>query len=1236
MSAHGGETADLDVRLLGPIEVLRGGEPVDLPGGRAKSLLAILALRVGQAVPSDRLIDELWGGDAPATAKTLLQGFVSKLRKAVGAEAFETAGNGYRLALDDRAIDVSRYRNLVEESRNLDGHARESELSKALAMWRGPALADVTWEPFAQRAITALENHRLTAREDLIEARLGLGGNAELVGELEGLVTEHPYRERLTELLVLALYGAGRQADALEALRLARETLAKELGLEPGPGLRSLEVRILNQDPSLDAPSPDTKPAPVESGSWLTDERRTVTVLFVEVTPADEDLDPEQGQQATKRALAAATKTLRDHGARVQESPGGVVIAWFGLPISHDDDPLRAATAARDARDAALSSPGPPREFRAGFETGEVLTNLANLGSAAGPVTTIAARLQQSAEPGEVLLAARAMRILRGAAAVERVRDGRREAWRLLGVDPSASLIPRDLDVRMAGREGELTRLRTYFSRTVRQERLHRMIVLGEAGIGKSRLARAFAESVGARATIATVSCSDPGSGQTFGLVHDLLVQAGGGSDWATIEGLLEQADRGLGERLAGIVGIGELKGPPQEFFGDLRRALELIAQDEPLALVVDDVHWAEPTLLDLFEYLTEALQSPVLLLLLARPELVENHPAWSTGGDHADLLYLDPLDTEAVAELIGDRSLGLLDQEDEQRIIAAAQGNPLFAEQLIAAWADGETGPIPPSLRSLLATRIDNLGPAERDLLRAASVAGDHLSPEALEVLAPEGARPFLPRNVKTLTRKRLLQPSGTTGLAFPHGLIRDSAYQGLTRKDRGRLHLALAEWLERSGQHAQLDAIVGHHLELALENRRLVGPADDDTALSARAGEKLTAAGTSAYMRLDLPGAADLLGRALELLPEDHPLRIPAAQHLAEASLPLGDHSRAQKLTAQLAAMPGISEVDRWLARLENARSSCMTFPATMTDEDAFAVAREALAFFEEAANPGGQAQAFFLKGWLHQRAGDPVRGVEAARRSLEVAKDVDATRERTAAGWLITRNLVEGPTPVPDCFDEIRSLVGVGRDQNSIVMGGLARVMAMSGEFEEARRVLDDARLIMMERMRIRRLLAFNHWPRAFLAAMTGHTSEAEREYRWVLAQFRASNEGEHRGEVAARLALVLASAGEEDEASSLAVEARSVTPTSCLPVHALTLAATARSLPITTEDSLNIAQEAVALTPDAMLNQKADLMVELARVEVSVGLEDAAKSSLESAMHLYERKGNVAAIRLLERA
>ncbi len=1236
MGKQGGEPAELDVRLLGPIEVLRGGRPVELPGGRARSLLVILALGGNQAFPADRLIDELWGEDPPATARTLLQGFVSRLRKVLGTAAIETTGNGYRLAVDESDVDANRFRDLVAESRDLDGPAREDRLGEALALWRGPALADVAYEPFAQRIITALDDHRLTAREELAEARLALGRHAELVGELEELAVQHPYREQLRELLALALYRAGRQAEALEALRRARATLVEELGLEPAPGLRALEKRILEQDPSLDAPSSTTGRGQAGAESWIPQERRTVTVLFVEATPVGGDLDPESSYDATRTALDAVAEALRSHGGRVQESPGGVVVGWFGLPSSHDDDPLRAARAARDARDAVEALPDPSCEFRAGLETGEVVASVADAGSATGPVTTTAARLQQGADPGEVLLGPRVRKALRGVVVVEAVRGRDLEGWRLLGVDPSASLIARDLDVRMVGREGELTRLRTVLSRAVRQHTAHRMVVIGEAGIGKSRLSRAFANSIEDRARIATAACPDAASGQTFRLVRDLLVQAGGKSTWDAVEGVLERADPGLGGRLAGVTGVGELKGSPQEFFGDMRRALEVFAHDGPLALVIDDVHWADQTFLDLVEYLTEALTSPVLLLLLARPELVEDHPTWSRDGNHADLLHLDPLDVDAVAELIRDRAPGQLDHDDEQRITTAAQGNPLFAEQLVAVWADGEAGAVPASLRGLIAARIDHLGPAERDLLRAAAVAGDQLSRRSVEILAPEAAQPFLERHIATLTRKRLLQSSGRTGLEFPHGLIREVAYQSLTRKDRGRLHVVLGDWLEQAVDGPHLDAVVGHHLEQAVENRRLAGQSDgEDTVLRARAGEKLAAAGTSAYMRLDLPGTADLLGRALALLPDEHALRVSVAQHLAEASLPLGDHIRAQELTGQLAAMPGIREEDRWLARLENARNSLMTSPAGMTDEEASTVASEALAFFEEGASPGGQAQAHFLLGWLHQRAGDPVCAVEAGRHSLEIARDGGATRERTAASWLITRNLIDGPTPVPDCFEEIRSLVGEGSEKNPIVMCGIARLSTMAGEFEQARRMLEDARMILVERFRVRRLLAFHAWPLAFLETMTGRVDEAERAYRSALASFRAANEGDHRGEVAARLALLLCSIGRNREASTLAGEARAAIPATCVPVRALSMTATARSRQDATEASLTMAEEAIALTPDSMPNQKADLLAELALVQAAAGRQEQHLSSLDAAKDLYARKGNVAAVRLLQR-
>jgi hypothetical protein len=315
----------------------------------------------------------------------------------------------------------------------------------------------------------------------------------------------------------------------------------------------------------------------------------------------------------------------------------------------------------------------------------------------------------------------------------------------------------------------------------VRRRTPYRMTVLGEAGIGKTRLSRAFADSIATRARTITATCVAAGSGRTFGLLHDLLVQAGAGSDWESVAGLLDKEEPGLGGRLAQVLGPGDLTGPPQQFFGDLRRAFDILSAFRPMAVIVDDIHWADPTLLDLFDYLSDSLTRPVFFLFLARPELVELRAEWSVGGERRDVLYLDPLGADAIAQVVRNHASVDLPPADEQRIIETAQGNPLFAEQLLAASADAETDEIPASLRGLLATRIDRLGPGERDLLRAAAVAGDHVSTEALEVLAPDEARPFLARNIESLARRRLLRHIAQKGVEFPHGLIRDAAYQSL-----------------------------------------------------------------------------------------------------------------------------------------------------------------------------------------------------------------------------------------------------------------------------------------------------------------------------------------------------------------------------------------------------------------------------------------------------------------------
>jgi DNA-binding SARP family transcriptional activator len=290
----------VEFRVLGQLEVLDGDQRVPLPRGRGRALLALLVLRAGEVVSTDRLIDWLWGETPPPTAITALHGLVSTLRKrlepARGASeapaVLETRPPGYVLAIDRGEVDAHRFRRLLEGVAGAPAPKRAAKLRTALALWRGPALADFTYEPFAQTDIAVLEELRMAAIEERIDADLELGRHAELVGELKDLTAEQPLRERLRGQLMLALYRSGRQAEALEVYRTTRQVLVEELGIEPGPALQALEQAILRQDASLDLqpalPLPEVSretPAarpPVEAQPWLPPGRKTVTVGFLD------------------------------------------------------------------------------------------------------------------------------------------------------------------------------------------------------------------------------------------------------------------------------------------------------------------------------------------------------------------------------------------------------------------------------------------------------------------------------------------------------------------------------------------------------------------------------------------------------------------------------------------------------------------------------------------------------------------------------------------------------------------------------------------------------------------------------------------------------------------------------------------------------------------------------------------------------------------------------------------
>ncbi len=364
----------MEYRVLGPLEVRDGAEPIPLAGAKQRVLLALLLINANHVVSRDRLVEELWGGEPPETAVQSVQVYVSRLRKLLPPETLLTRAPGYLLEVEPDALDLQRFERLLGEGRKAlaqgNAEAASELLHEALALWRGPALAEFVFEPFAQSEIGRLEDLRLAAVEERIESDLALGRHADLIGELEALVSENPYRERLRGQLMLALYRSGRQAEALEAYQAARRALVDELGIEPSAELQHLEKQILTHDKTLDTPSQPTRARPPAPPQAL--ERKRVTVLFADLALAnesDED-DPEHVAAFLDRVHDEAAAEIEAAGGIAEKGVAGALLATFSRQQDHA---VRAVSAALATRDRLTDTFGDELSLRIAVESGEVI-----------------------------------------------------------------------------------------------------------------------------------------------------------------------------------------------------------------------------------------------------------------------------------------------------------------------------------------------------------------------------------------------------------------------------------------------------------------------------------------------------------------------------------------------------------------------------------------------------------------------------------------------------------------------------------------------------------------------------------------------------------------------------------------------------------------------------------------------------------------------------------------------
>ena len=587
-----------------------------------------------------------------------------------------------------------------------------------------------------------------------------------------------------------------------------------------------------------------------------TEQRKTVTVLFCDLTASTslgETLDPERLRALLARYFERMRSIVELYGGSVEKFIGDAVVAVFGVPVLHEDDALRALRAAVEMREAL---PELGVEGRIGVMTGEIVTGAEDW--LAGDALNVAARLEQAAQPGEVLLGEPTLALVRDAADVEPVdplelkgKAAPVSAYRLLSVLDAPERQPESLFV---GREQELEIVRAAWERVLAEQRCDLVTLLGDAGIGKSRLAAEALASIDA--TVVRGRCLPYGEGITY---------------WPVVE-VLQQLDRLPSDETAAaairsLLGESETATSADEIAWAFRKTLEQAARERPLVVVVDDVHWGEETFLDLIEHV--ALLSsgaPILLLCLARPELLDRRPAWPI------TRRLEPLRDEDLAQLMPPR----LPSELREKITRAAGGNPLFIEEIVAmaVEADGEVT-VPPTLQTLLAARLDQLDTGERTVLERGAVEGAIFHRGAVQALAPPDT-PVTPR-LAALVRKELIRPAksqlaGEDGFRFRHLLIRDAAYDALPKAARAELHERFAVWLEEHGADlAELDEILGYHLEQAW----LYGDGAGDAGRR-RAGSELRGAGwpplaAGRFARLDNFAAANLLERAAALMSPD-----------------------------------------------------------------------------------------------------------------------------------------------------------------------------------------------------------------------------------------------------------------------------------------------------------------------------------------------------------------------------
>jgi class 3 adenylate cyclase/tetratricopeptide (TPR) repeat protein len=1029
-----------------------------------------------------------------------------------------------------------------------------------------------------------------------------------------------------------------------------------------------------------------------------TQEFRIVTVVFCDVvksTDLERELDPMPMERLLDRYGKAVREALGSRGASVGKRHGDGFMAAFGVPELHEDDALRAVRAAGELRTALDQLAREVREHRGlefhvrlGINTGNVLVRDAGTleEELTGTPVNLAKRFEEAAGPGEILIGEETYRLVADAVKVEpagpmTVKGAAepQDVWRLLEVLPDRPGRARRPIAPMVGRGREQELLLRLFERTAAEETCHLVTVLGSAGVGKSRLVDEFVAVLGDEAGVVRGHCPAFGDSVTLWPMVEVVRQAAGiaqdnspeqararlaellgGEEWGTL----------VTERLAQLLGFGHDTGLPEDTFWALQRLLETLARRRPLVVVLDDLQWADPILLDVVEHIAEHADAPLVLLCMARPdELFARREHWPGGKMNALSFLLSPLREREGEQLVVHLLGGRVDQAVQAHVNEWAQGYPLLVEELVTnlkdeGWlraADGRwtleveseeaerrARTVPTSIHTLLLARLDRLSLGGRSVLEPAAVVGQQFHLGDLEALLPEASPSDLAAGLQELVRLDLIRadhgptsaplpPNSGPGYRFRHATIKTVAYERLPDDRRAELHKRYADWLERETEdrRSQFNEIVGHHFHEAYRYaNRLEAGGERATELATRAGERYAAAGQRAAVRGDTRLVLAWLGRAARLLPTDHPLRLAALPPLAEAQQASGRLTEATRSYQELArsATAVGNEGLALHATIGRLGITAVHDPRQFLREGRDEV-ELAIAAFDRLGDRLGLTKAWHLLAYLDWTRGRLTQAEAAAERARVLAREAgDPGWEANAIG-MHCLTLYWGPLPLD--VVERRSREALAEAERSGVSSlaatayrVLARVAAHRGDLEEARRFVDAATAITREEGSLLPR-AVDCISRAMLELLAGDLAAAEEVLRGGYRQLEEMGGTGPMVNVATALARIRLLRGRNDDAEELTrtCERLAAPDQADAQVKWRSIRAIAVARRGEPGEAERLAREAVYLAGKTdQLDSRAEAHVDLAEVLLLAGRGREAEHELERAIALFQEKGN----------